>query len=1025
MALFQPSNITPDVRSGLGFGTIDARKTWKVSWRVNGANAMTAFRVSVYRNTTAGQLVYTTGRRTDGCPFYGTTPTGEAQMFSYTMPAISALSNGGTYKLVITQWWSASDSITQNSASVFLTRATPTLTISPIGENSVVSDREYTFLGNYAQSDGDVLNWFRWEIAAADDLGSVLYDTENVSGTMNIQCFYDGLFTGQRYAVRLTAQTQSGVACDTGWKVFSVDYGEPIPSDNISAACAKDTNAVLVSWRGGEGDLETPEQTGALTYDGTEQTPTFSNYDPDKMTMGGVTAATDAGTYTATFTPNPGYSWDAQYPDATAWAIYRRGADGRFVHLADVPAARGELYDYSAASRQGPYTYYAFPIGENGVLGAPLESNSVRPCFQSWSLMECQKNGDGYTVVREYLFRYNFSSGDISNNNRPSIEKNFSRYPTVFRAPQNYRSGSLSYLIGTVDYENGAKYSDTLAMRQRLFDLSTTQNALFLKSRKGDLIYVAISEAVSVKISDNTFEQAQSVSLQWVEIGPSGNLLKLTALENAAGGDGLLSPNLVLDPDSVAISVGETVTVNATWEGNGTLSADTGGSASVVITNDVLAVTKNQPGQVTIPVSVSPTAQYTGQTVALSVEAVGIAVAIPTLASGAMTYNGDVQTPRFNHYDPTAMDKSGDSSARNAGDYQTVFSLKSGYVWEDGTLGDQIIPWSIGKASCELSVTPTSLTVSAGDTGTFTISKVGDGAVTVTSSDTSVATVEFVDTSTATVVPTPSQSNTLRYTGSSQSPTWSGYNSAIMTLSGTTSGVEPNDYPAVFTLASGYVWDDTPRGLSGAVYGVAEGSAVITVTVAETQNYFGDTATVGVTVESAQQIPIPSQSGSLTWNGSSQSPTWSNYDSSKMTIGGTQSATNAGEYEATFALNSGYQWSDGTSGQKTVTWSIEKYTPTLTVSPTSAAVSVGGTKTFTISYDGDATSDDFGANGDGYTYNSSTDTFVGDYTNVAIRGNTITVTGKTQSQSVIFWISADETDNCNRVYSNNVSVAVS
>ena len=45
---------------------------------------------------------------------------------------------------------------------------------------------------------------------------------------------------------------------------------------------------------------------------------------------------------------------------------------------------------------------------------------------------------------------------------------------------------------------------------------------------------------------------------------------------------------------------------------------------------------------------------------------------------------------------------------------------------------------------------------------------------------------------------------------------------------------------------------------------------------------------------------VPAQSGSLTYTGSTQSPTWKGYDSSMMTIGGVTSGINAGTYTATF-----------------------------------------------------------------------------------------------------------------------------
>lgn len=51
-----------------------------------------------------------------------------------------------------------------------------------------------------------------------------------------------------------------------------------------------------------------PVQSGTLTYDGTEKTATFNYYDSNKMTVSGNTG-TNAGTYTATFTPKEGYCW--------------------------------------------------------------------------------------------------------------------------------------------------------------------------------------------------------------------------------------------------------------------------------------------------------------------------------------------------------------------------------------------------------------------------------------------------------------------------------------------------------------------------------------------------------------------------------------------------------------------------------------------------------------------------------------------------------------------------------------------
>ena len=77
---------------------------------------------------------------------------------------------------------------------------------------------------------------------------------------------------------------------------------------------------------------------------------------------------------------------------------------------------------------------------------------------------------------------------------------------------------------------------------------------------------------------------------------------------------------------------------------------------------------------------------------------------------------------------------------------------------------------------------------------------------------------------------------------------------------------------------------------------------------------------------------VPSQSGSLTYNGSAQTPTFSNYDTNKMTLSVT-GQTNAGTYSASFTPKDDYMWSDETTAAKTVNWTINKAAGSLSVSP--------------------------------------------------------------------------------------------
>lgn len=134
--------------------------------------------------------------------------------------------------------------------------------------------------------------------------------------------------------------------------------------------------------------------------------------------------------------------------------------------------------------------------------------------------------------------------------------------------------------------------------------------------------------------------------------------------------------------------------------------------------------------------------------------------------------------------------------------------------------------------------------------------------------------------------------------------------------------------------------------VSATLSGSTSGSTTVDVTTA------GSTYTATVKFSIAN---VPSQGGSLTYTGSAQSPTWNNYNSAELTLGGTTSGTNATSYNATFTPKTGYQWSDGTTTAKTVSWSIGKAAGSLSLSATSLSLngdSPTGSVTVTRAGDG-------------------------------------------------------------------------
>lgn len=161
-----------------------------------------------------------------------------------------------------------------------------------------------------------------------------------------------------------------------------------------------------------------------------------------------------------------------------------------------------------------------------------------------------------------------------------------------------------------------------------------------------------------------------------------------------------------------------------------------------------------------------------------------------------------------------------------------------------------------------------------------------------------------------------------------------------------------------------------------------------TITVSYTENGVTKTATTSVTVNRKTISAVPSQSGTLTYTGSSQSPSWNNYSTTQLTIGGTTSGTNAGSYTATFTPKSNYRWADGTTTAKSVSWSIGKAAGSLSISPTSMTLdTTTKSKTITVTRSGDGSISAVSGNTAAAT--------------VSVSGNTVTVTGKANGSATI------------------------
>lgn len=157
-----------------------------------------------------------------------------------------------------------------------------------------------------------------------------------------------------------------------------------------------------------------------------------------------------------------------------------------------------------------------------------------------------------------------------------------------------------------------------------------------------------------------------------------------------------------------------------------------------------------------------------------------VIVPIPTQA-GSLTYTGAVQTPQWDNFDVENSSVQV-TPAADAGEHSATFTLLQG-MWSDGTTANKIVKWVIGRA---------------------------------------------------TIAAVPAQSGIPKYDGNPKTPTWdANYDSAKMTVSVEAQINAGTGYPASFTPTANYQWPDESIGPKSAVWAIDMGMGSLTLSTTE------------------------------------------------------------------------------------------------------------------------------------------------------------------------------------------------
>lgn len=463
--LFQPSNISPSTLSGIGAGTVDVTLGLTVSWQVNGDTPMTAYKITIYQNDTASTEKYTTGKISLSSPYFQPhDKNGNPQFFSTQISAAN-LSAAGIVNgyangyKLLITQWWSANDYVEQTSASVFN--TLKNPVLTINTISGTSMAE-TITATYSQAQGDPISTVEWVFAVAGSEDTPLKQTGTVT-TQILSFDVDGLMDGVTYSIECNVVTAGGVYISTGFIQFTVSYSVTAEQVTYTLGQLKGSNGVYLTWNAMTG-------AGITTYD-----------------------------------------------------IYRQETGTYFLKkVASVDAALREVVDYAIGSRRESQ-YYVF--GMNGTSPVSvLTTSKINPTFWDYSIILCYTDSDGvYHVSSEYRFGINVETGTVSNNNEPTLQVNFTRYPNRQPISTLYKTGSLKSYIGKVSAMN--EYSDSLTRQDEIMAISTSRLTKFLKNRKGEVLMVETASSITMETMDESTVQPLRMALNWVEVGDAASAM--------------------------------------------------------------------------------------------------------------------------------------------------------------------------------------------------------------------------------------------------------------------------------------------------------------------------------------------------------------------------------------------------------------------------------------------------------------------------------------------------------------------
>lgn len=393
--------------------------------------------------------------------------------------------------------------------------------------------------------------------------------------------------------------------------------------------------------------LTIPSTSGSHTYNTKAQTVTVNNNNATYITLGGTTSATNAGTYSITFTlkdtANTCWSDNTTAVKNAKWTIAKATPT-----ITTKPTVGGMTYSHKLSE-------YTLSGGVASVAGTFKWTNgSIEPevadktASVTFTPSNTNYNSVTFTItisVARLVIQVPTIKGTYTFNDEPqNVQYDYGMYTAI--SGESANNAGTYYIEFKLDEPNNTIWStNTIANQKVMWVVQKATPRIYTTPDVDTITY-------SHSLNEYTLKNGSAI------LGSNEDYVVTGTFSWTYG---TAKPSVSTKTASV------TFTPNADF------------------INNFKAVTFN-----------------------LDISVTKLKLSIPTV-SGSYTYNGKSQTVSLNNYNATYMTQSGTTSATNAGTYSFSVSLSdtANTCWSDNTVKAKGLSWSIAKANPTISKNPT------------------------------------------------------------------------------------------------------------------------------------------------------------------------------------------------------------------------------------------------------------------------------------------------------------------------------